>query len=148
MGGESTDKTNEDLADDSAIQITKQKSWASKGVRPGPGRSSAMSSFGGKDSASKSYQTLQKATTAIRSVNKLETISEEKLGKGSLGLYKTVRPVHLSVDKRQQRGALDLMEPDSVATEISGQRRDKSQILIQKKPEWQLHYERSRKRKA
>ena len=58
-----------------------------------------MASLVGKDSGAAVYQTIKKATSALRNQNKLETISEERIAKGQSGLYKTVRPTHISVDK-------------------------------------------------
>lgn len=126
-------------ATDAALKLSKGKSTASRvGVKKDLGKEIVL----------KTYQTLGRAATAAKSQQKLETINEESSSKGVV-LYRTAQT---AASKKVLRGQ-SAMEPDSAVTDLTGtERRTASQMSTRKakaaKPEWQLHYERQRKRKT
>ena len=142
---------NEDLeemnaqisAADASLKLSKGKSMASLAV--------AKRDIG-NDAGPKPYQNLARTVTMAKSQQKLETINEESSSKGA-ALYRTVnsRTGQTITTKKVQRGQ-SMLEPDGTATELAVvERRTASQMSTQKakaKPEWQLHYERQRKRKT
>lgn len=106
----------------------------------------------GKDVGLKPSQTLARTSAMAKSQQKLETINEESSSKG-LALYRTADPRagQPTAAKKMLRGQSS-MGPDSATTELAiVERRTASQMSTRKvkaaKPEWQLHYERQRKRK-